>query len=321
MRYDRRVLISLEIVSILNALLHQKARLRKGGMQATFHCPFCPDKNTATQKLEVAIGGTDMGYYHCWRCDSKGRTFGSLLRRLKASQHYRDAIFNLTGDIRVTRSRVYKEDPTFVALPDEFLPISTPRKTPEYRNALSYLKKRKIIPSDIVRYNIGYCEEGKYAHHVIIPSYDAKGILNFFIGRRYYVNDASIPHKKPDVSMNIVGFESFVNYNEDINLCEGVFDAIAIRNNAVPLFGKYPSKKLREAMIINGTKRVNMILDKDALHDAVKNCLMMRRLGIAVHFVHLDGKDPSVLGFDRIHDLIRHAEEFDDDALLRYKAL
>jgi hypothetical protein len=102
-------------------------------------------------------------------------------------------------------------------------------------------------------------------------------------------------------------------------LCEGVFDAIAIRNNAVPLFGKYPSKKLRESMLVNGTKRVNMILDNDAMEDSIKNCEMMMGLGIDVYLVELNGKDPAVLGFEKIHELIRNAAPFDRDNLLKYE--
>ena len=76
------MLIQYELVSIFNDLLGQQARLRKGGEQATYHCPFCPDKNPTTKKLEIAISGPKVGYFHCWRCNTKGRTFGSLLKKL-----------------------------------------------------------------------------------------------------------------------------------------------------------------------------------------------------------------------------------------------
>lgn len=315
------MLAQSELIGIFNDLLNQKAKLRKGGVQATFHCPFCADKNLATQKLEIAVGGPRIGSYHCWRCDTKGKSFGTLLRKLNAPSSYRDAIFKLTGDIRLTRSqREYKDD-TILTLPPEFHPLSKPKQSIEYRNALAYLKRRKILREDILRYNIGYCESGEYENHIVIPSYDAEGKLNFFIGRRYYETDGAIPHKKPETDMNIVGFECFINYKEPINMCEGVFDAMAIRNNSVPLFGKYPSKRLREMMIVNGTKRVNMILDNDALKDAIKNYEILTREvpGVAVHLVKLNGKDPSVLGFEKTSELIRNSNEFDEEDLLRYE--
>ena len=309
-----------ELVAIFDQLLGQKARLRKNGVQATYHCPFCADKNPTTNKLEIAVGGPRLGSYHCWRCDTKGAKFGSLLYLLKAPSNYRDSIAKLTGDLRMANYSK-PSDSSYVCLPPEFHPMHKPKTTPEYKNALAYLKRRGITQEDILRYNIGYCEDGEYENHIIIPSYDSKGTLNFFIGRRYYSDDPGIPHKKPDVSMDVVGFESFINYNEPLNLCEGVFDAIAIRNNAIPLFGKYPSPTLRTNMNQYRVQRVNVVLDWDAEADAVK---MYQRLHrevpmVEVHVVKLDGKDPSKLGFERTHTLIRNSPEFDETDLLRYK--
>jgi hypothetical protein len=312
------MLVQSELIAILNNVFGQVGRLRKGGTQLMYHCPVCPDKNPITQKLELAIGGPKIGNYHCWRCNFRGKSFGSLLRKLNASQHYRDALFKLTGDIRIARNQTIDATSGVVTLPSEFNPMSNPKVTPEYKNAMAYLKRRGVLKEDILRYNIGCCEEGEYEHHIIIPSYDAKGDLNFFIGRRYY-DDGFVPHKKPDVPMSdIIGFECFVNWNEPISLCEGVFDAISIRNNAVPLFGKYPSKKLREAMLVNGTKRVNMILDNDAMEDSLKNCKMFLALGIEVCLVELDGKDPAILGFEKVHQCIRNAKPFTEDDLLKH---
>jgi hypothetical protein len=314
------MMVQTELVAIFNQLLGQQARVRKSGVQATYHCPFCTDKNLVTHKLEIAVGGPRIGSYHCWRCDTKGATFGSLLKKLQAPPNYREQIFKLTGDIRLARYQKPSEQ-TYLSLPSEFHPMHKSKSTPEYKNALAYLKKRGITREDILRYNIGYCEGGEYDQHVIVPSYDAKGALNFFIGRRYYVDDPGIPHKKPDVPMDIVGFESFVNYNEPLNLCEGVFDAMAIRNNAIPLFGKYPSQTLRANMNLFHVRRVNVVLDWDAESDSMK---MYKRLhrevpNVEIHIVKLDGKDPSKLGFQHTHTLIRNAPEFDESDLLRYE--
>lgn len=309
-------MIKQEITLLLNDVLKQEARLRKGGNELVYYCPSCKHHK---RKLEVCLeDGHRFGWFNCWTCSTSGG-FKKLLRLVNAPQSYYEKLYSLTKDIKIIRGRGQPVNiSSSVSLPEEFHPISKPKSTPEYKNALAYLKRRGILREDILRYNIGYCENGPYEQHVIIPSYDAKGELNFFIGRRYYQTEGAIPHKKPDCSMDIIGFESFINYQEPINLCEGVFDALAIRNNAVPLFGKYPSKKLREAMIINGTQRVNMILDNDALADSMKNCKMMMRLGIDVYLVHLNGKDPSVLGFENIHRLIREAPQFTDDDLLRH---
>ena len=187
---------------------------------------------------------------------------------------------------------------------------------------MAYLNRRRVLHEDILRYGIGYCETGEYDQHVIVPSYDVGGVLNFFIGRCYYETPGGIPYKKPDVPMSdIIGFECFVNWNEDITLVEGVFDMFAVRNNVIPLFGKYPSSALRVALNEHRVKRVNIVLDLDAEDDAVK---MYKRLRKEVpcleeiRLVHLDGKDPSELGFEKIHELIRNSREFDEVELTKY---
>jgi hypothetical protein len=309
------MLVQSQIVALLNELLNQTARLRKGGNQAVYFCPCC---HHYKRKLEINL---ETGQWHCWTCNIKGSFLGSFLKKIDATQSQRERMAALTGDLRIAIRKRGPDEKALVSLPDEFHPLVKPSPSIEYRNALSYLKRRGILREDIIRYNIGYCDSGDYAFHVIVPSYDAEGKLNFFMGRRYYESEGVIPHKKPEVSMNVVGFESFVNYSEPLNLCEGVFDAIAIRNNGIPLFGKYPSKRLRERMIVNGTKRVNIILDDDAEKDAMKNYeLLVKDIpGISVFVVKLNGKDPSKLGFLKTHALIRGAEEFTESDLFAYK--
>lgn len=306
------MLVQSKLVSLLNEVLNQSARLRKGGNQATYFCPCC---HHYRRKLEINLTTTQ---WHCWTCNIKGSYLGSFLTKVKAPKKYREQLHKLTGDIRLLR-RQRKQSPTEVALPDEFHPLILPVDSPEYKNALYYIKKRGLTREDIVRYNIGYCESGDYDGHIIVPSYDADGKLNFFMGRRYYNIEKAIPHKKPEVPMNIIGFECFVNYNEPLNLCEGVFDAIAIRVNAIPLFGKYLQPKLKEAIIINKVKRVNMILDNDALPDAIENWQYLQRLGVEVHIIRLDGKDPAVLGYSRMHSLIKNSDPFEFEDLIAHK--
>lgn len=311
------MLVQSQIVALFNELLNQTARLRKGGNQAVYFCPCC---HHYKRKLEINL---ETGQWHCWTCNIKGSFLGSLLTKVKASQSYRDKLLQLTGDLRLALRNKKKSDPNEVVLPEEFHSLSSPKSSPEYKNAIAYLKRRGILREDILRYNIGYCETGDYAYHIVVPSYDANGNLNFFMGRRYYETEGTIPHKKPEVSMDIVGFESFINYNYPLNLCEGFFDAMAIRNNAIPLFGKYPSKKLREKMILNGVERVNMVLDDDAMQDAVRNYeLLVKDVpGIQVFLVRLSGKDPSSLGFEKTHNMIRNSREFDESDLMAYELM
>ena len=311
------MLIQSEIISLFNKAFSQTGKVRKSGWQLTYHCPFCPDKNLATRKLEIAILGPNTGNYHCWRCNVKGRTFGTLLRKLKAPDIYREQLFKLTGDIKSLKRKRQTFDS--LHLPAEFHPLYIKSNSIEYKNAIAYVYRRGLSMDDIIRYNIGYCESGEYAYCIIVPSYDYNGILNFFVGRKYYQNSNKCPHKKPNISTNIVAFENLINYNEPINLCEGIFDAMTIKNNAIPLLGKFPSKLLLQNFILNKVTHVNMILDNDALTHAIKNCHMIYKLGISVSLIQLDQKDPSIIGFENINKLINQARPLEFQDFLAYR--
>ena len=299
-----------ELTCLLDTALNQVSRKRKAGNELVYFCPKCHHHK---RKLEVCLDENNkfFGAFHCWTCNLSGNLY-DLLKLSSVPDSYRPRLASILKGIRPRWGWGEKTEDTPLSLPFEFIPLSKASTRVEYRNAKTYLKRRGVTQEDILRYNIGYCEEGPYESHLVVPSYDACGNLNFFIARRYYDTPNSIPYKKPEVSVNdIVGFESFINYKEPLNIVEGCFDAFAVRNNAVPLFGKYLSKKLRGAMMLNHTKRVNMILDNDALDDAVGNYVRLLRDGIEVYLVHLDGKDPSEMGFERTHELIRNAREFD----------
>lgn len=173
---------------------------------------------------------------------------------------------------------------------------------------------------DICRYNIGYCETGEYRDCVVIPSYDDEGKLNYYSCRSYYPS-TWLKYKNAPFSKDIVGFESFVNFDEPVNLVEGVFDAIAVRRNAVPLFGTMMSTRLKEQLVIHKTKRVNILLDNDATREAVRAAQELWKWGIVSHLVILPAKDPSELGFHVVNKLIERSHPFEFEDLVYRKLL
>ena len=304
-----------EIISILNTALGQTARLRKGGTELVYKCPTC--SHSTKKKLEVCLDETSkfFGGWHCWTCNSSGN-LGKLLKISNASSSLRSELSSILKNVKIIKRDIRKSPISELELPEEFHPLSIPLDSLEYRHALNYVKNRGILREDILRYNIGYCESGPYEYHVIIPSYDANGKLNFFLGRHYYDNPEVISYKKPNTaSMNIVGFEAHINYNEPLILVEGCFNAITIRRNAIPLYGKFPSKKLQEAMIINGVKKVYVFLDSDARRESIKLCDRLVKMGITSYFVDIkdkmDGKDANEIGFEKSWECIKNAKEFD----------
>ena len=146
-------------------------------------------------------------------------------------------------------------------------------------------------------------KRGPYSGKIIIPSYDCEGQLNYFVSRAFYEND-SYKHKNPKVSKDIIGFDMLINWNEPIILCEGAFDAITIKRNAIPLFGKMINPKLRIKIIEEGVKEIYICLDQDALKNAKHIAHTFLQEGINVHLVKLDKEDPNELGYKKITEKI-----------------
>jgi DNA primase len=289
--------------------------------EITYICKFhIASKNVYRKKFGVLL---TTGAFNCFACGAKGNSYHTLFKKLKVSKKLYDELISIVGPPKPKRKCALvqvKHTKGDVKLPNEFLSMAVPTKSVEYKNALYYLKKRGVTRDDILRYNIGRCEEGEYSKMIIIPSYDSEGCLNFFQARAYY---DSMPwhHKLPPVSKDIIGFECFINWNysEGVTLCEGAFDAISIRKNAIPLFGKLMSNKLKEALIENDVKRVNVCLDNDALKNAMDICGWLLKNNIAPHLIKLEGKDPSVLGFNGINDIIKNSENLDFSDRLEMK--
>ena len=183
---------------------------------------------------------------------------------------------------------------------------------------MNYLTQRGITEKDIIKYNIGYCKEGLYARRIIIPSYNSDGSLNYFVSRSYYP-DEKMKYKNPPISKNVIAFESHVNWNEPIILCEGVFDAITIRRNAIPLLGKFPSKELVQKIFLSGVSDIIISLDNDAINEALKAAEYFRKNGIHVKMMYLKDKDASEMGYEKFYEELNKTKEFTSEELLLNK--
>jgi DNA primase len=206
------------------------------------------------------------------------------------------------------RTKIEDVETERVFLPKEFISMTDNDKSLEYRHAAVYLKNRGINESDVRKYNIGYCKTGRYRNRVVIPSYDKNGQVNYFIARSFEKD----PYQKYDApsiqKTEIVGMEYFINWSVPIILCEGIFDAIAIKRNAVPLFGKSIPKALMLKLVESQVKTVYLALDKDALKEALTYSEQLINLGKEVYLIQLEGKDPSDLGFENMTKLLQQAK-------------
>ena len=289
-----------ELVTLLEKVLMKSYQMKNG--EHAFHCPFC---NHHKKKLQV---NCETQKWHCWVCNAGGHKIGVLLRKINAPKQIISEVLKILGDYKGTKHEKEEVTKYDVSLPQCYQPLWQKSNDPLYKNAISYLKRRGITGIDILRYSIGFCSSNGYSNRIIIPSYDADGKLNYFIARDMFPN-SKFKYKNPPMSKDTVCFEMFINWNEPIVLCEGVFDAIAIRRNVIPLLGKFPSKTLVKRLVEKRVKTIYVALDEDARQDAIKLSKFLMDYGIKTYLLNMKDKDPSELGFTNFWKLLESTQQ------------
>ena len=300
------------LVNLVNNVLGAGKRTARGNQ--AYSCPFCHHQKP---KLEVNFTENKQGNnpWQCWVCGKKGKTIKSLFNQVKVDishfQELKKLVKNVSDDYSLTTQVESLE------LPKEFKSMIE-NKDLIARHALSYLKKRNVTKYDILKYNIGYCENGLYANMIIIPSYDCDGKLNYFTARSFE-KDPYIKYRNPDASRDIVPFELFINWELPIILCEGPFDAMAIKRNVIPLLGKNIQPNLMKKLVESKVQKIYIALDNDAIKQALGFCEKLLDIGKEVYLVELLGKDPSELGFENFTKLIQNVSPLTQYKLMEKK--
>lgn len=238
--------------------------------QISFDCPVCSyeikglDHGDGKGNLEINY---KRGVFKCWSCSETNYTHGSIYKLIK----------KYGNDKHLKRYELLKpDDVEFVVkpkkeveLPKEFVPLNSVsdafKMTHHYRKAMSYLKKRNVTDKIIRKYNIGFAYDGLYANRIIVPSYDERRKVNYFIARSYIPN-TKMKYKNPDVQKELIIFnESLIDWNKKIYLVEGAFDSIFL-DNSIPMLGKYISDLLFNKLY-DLRSEITIVLDGDAWDD------------------------------------------------------
>jgi DNA primase len=299
-----------KIVNLLNRVLNSNGTKLKKQDEYLYWSPFISHHKP---KLQINI---TTGKWHCWVSNQGGHNLFQLFKKVGASNEHFSELGELVDDIPKYK-KTKDASKEVVQLPKEYKPLWNGGDSIVKRHALGYLYKRGITDEDILKYDIGYCDNGLYSNRIIIPSYDSDGKLNFFVGRDFY--NGNMKYRNSPTSKDIVGFDLFINWDEPIILCEGVFDAMAFKRNAIPLFGKTVMNTLQKKIIDFGVKTIYLALDADAINDAVKISENFINNGVKVRMMEFKEKDPSETGFEKLLYLINttHKTKFSD--LMRIK--
>ena len=252
------------LVELLREILGKEKHHYSNHCQISFNCPYC-DEGRNKGNLECNYGKL---VYKCWSCAEVNGTQGSLGKLIdQFGNKKQKKVFNLLRPKEEEKKVIKKPK---VKLPEGYVKFKDSNPIyPIYRQANAYLKNRGVTDEMIEKFQIGFSDKGECSGRIIIPSYDSKLELNYYIARSWDPHSKS-KYKNPKAEKDIIIFnEHLIDWNKDLYLVEGVFDAIFL-DNAVPMLGKNLSELLFHTIYENAKGKIIVALDGDAWENAVK---------------------------------------------------
>jgi DNA primase len=232
--------------------------------QISFNCPVCDDERNK-YNLEVNYFNN---VYKCWSCGDSEGTHGSLGKLFdKYGNKKNKKLYNILKPetVKVKEKKLPK-----LRLPEGYKKFSeVSRVYPVRRQAMNYLISRGITDEMVEKYQIGFCDTGDHNGRIIIPSYNKKNELNYYISRSWDPN-SRYKYKNPIAPKDeIIFWENIIDWNKDIYLVEGVFDGLFLPNS-IPMLGKHMSQLLFEEIYNNAKGDIVICLDADAWSNSSK---------------------------------------------------
>lgn len=256
------------------------------GTELLFACPACDHHK---RKFSVNLV---KNAFKCWVCDYRGRNLRRVVRRFGSYTQLQkwDQITNRTDLERYSELFMEPIDEAGrqkIQLPKEFISLCSNKIPATGTYALKYLQSRGVTPEEIVRWKIGYCFSGEYRNRIVIPSFDEDGDVNYFIARSY--TGDSYKYKNPPASKDVIFNHLYIDWNRDLTIVEGAFDAL-VAGNAVPILGstlRNGSELIRE--IVRNDTPVFIALDPDAADKERRAIKTLLKYDIELHKIDVTG--------------------------------
>jgi len=236
-----------------------KCAVGNDGVNVSFHCPVCNDDK---MKLTIKV---DDGRWHCWVCGVKGGSVVSMLRKFSPT-----TLPEWKQRFEVVDEKSFIDDPLpkkeEVKVPDGFIMLAEYwGSDPDACAVLSYLERREVTVSDMWRFRLGTCVNGKNRRRVIIPSFDSTGKINFWTSRTIE-KDTQTRYLNPRADRREIVFNELdIDWKEELMICEGPFDVIRADGNTTCLLGSTLTKNhALFARIASNRTPVILALDDDA---------------------------------------------------------
>ena len=231
--------------------------------QISFNCPVCDD---GRNKHNLEVNYIE-NVYKCWACGDSENTHGVLGKIFdKYGNRKQKKLYNVLKPETVVKREKKKKT---LKLPEGFTLFKDSSPVyPVRRQAINYLHNRGISDYMIEKYQIGFCDKGDHAGRIVVPSYDKKGELNYYIARSWNPMSRA-KYKNPEAEKDkLIFWESLIDWNKDIFLVEGAFDGLFL-DNSIPMLGKHMSELLFDTIYKKAKGDIIICLDADAWENSV----------------------------------------------------
>lgn len=270
-------------------------------------CIICNGKHTMGINIERS-------QVKCFKCEAKMSTIQLLMQMEKFDEYAQAAKF-------LAIQQEYEAYQGFIAekkverdvlLPESYNLISNGDNIMA-RAARNYMQGRGFKLTDMILKGIGYCTKGEYDGYIIFPFY-RQGKLVFFQGRQYMGSGPKM--KNPEADAFGIGKSQLI-YNEDalymynrVNAVESITNALTLGDNTIAGLGKKFSDYQISKIINSPCKWANIILDPDAMKEALE--LGLKLIGhkrVKVNELPL-GYDVNDLGRRKTLRIVKATPEF-----------
>lgn len=270
--------------------VRQRAQ-RKG--EYGFVCPGKPGAvctSAAEGKVRLWVN-PDRDEFHCWHCGFGGRSLAPLM--VYGSVELREYLESRpqTGS---RRCAIVDVRPRCTALPEGYIPFRL-NGSPAEAPYLTYLRRRGVSDEAVELYRMGYACDGQLRGRVVIPSFDAVGLVNFWCARSIDERDP-FRYRLPVASKDLVSNEHMVDWTRPVYLVEGIFDEVAVGPQGIALYGKFMPPTLALRLVERRPPTVHVCLDDDAEEEAWGLVGRLMAYDLPCSIVRLPGKDPGTVG-------------------------
>lgn len=319
-----------------------------GCLQLQFPCPKCVEEKgkgeVAKYNLEVTLSKSLYsrgGLFKCWSCCSVDDEMQGSVYKLIRKYGTTDILKEYQQTVNEIRnSGLYKlpeyqsilgenENDFCLVLPSSFTPIKNVDRIK--KQAKEYLEKRHIDQGIVDKFGIGYTQweeiKPSYRNRIVVPSYDAGGNLNFWVGRDYTENPKRTKYRNCDgvKKSDIVYLESKIEWDADVYIAEGALDAVFCPN-CTAFLGKTLSKDdaLYRTIYDKANAKVVIVLDADTDIKETKRIYRLLdrgRLRGRIRYVRMEaykdfGQAYEEGGKDAVISIIQNQQTFSEIELL-----